>query len=232
MRDQTLSSISSRFLHAYNWPGDRPTSRGSRRWGEGSIGKSYLPFSKILFFSRYALCRSAISTDIDKRKFEIPFLKGIFRSFKTNFPSLDSANSTETYSSPLLSDLWIHVSRNCSKQALSSRIRLAKAEEYRADPFDPIPAQTRKNATFIAFLNGSPWEGRAFFWFFVEQLAKLFPRNKLEKLRGELTNSIRMLIARLLLLLLSRKNGEFFGWKSSTPIVPSSPLLSPVRRNK
>lgn len=120
--------------------------------------------------------------------------------------------------------------RNCSKQALSSRIRLA--EEYRADPFDPIPAQTRKNATFIAFLNGSPWEGRAFFWFFVEQLAKLFPRNKLEKLRGELTNSIRMLIARLLLLLLSRKNGEFFGWKSSTPIVPSSPLLSPVRRNK
>lgn len=120
--------------------------------------------------------------------------------------------------------------RNCSKQALSSRIRLA--EEYRADPFDPIPAQTRKNATFIAFLNGSPWKGRAFFWFFVEQLAKLFPRNKLEKLRGELTNSIRMLIARLLLLLLSRKNGEFFGWKSSTPIVPSSPLLSPVRRNK
>lgn len=121
------------------------------------------PFSKILFFSRYALCRSAISTDIDKRKFEIPFLKGIFRSFKTNFPSLDSANSTETYSSPLLSDLWIHVSRNCSKQALSSRIRLAKAEEYRADPFDPIPAQTRKNATFIAFLNGSPWEGESIF---------------------------------------------------------------------
>lgn len=120
--------------------------------------------------------------------------------------------------------------RNCSKQALSSRIRLA--EEYRADPFDPIPAQTRKNATFIAFLNGSPWKERAFFRFFVEQLAKLFPRNKLEKLRGELTNSIRMLIARLLLLLLSWKNREFFGWKSSTPIVPSSPLLSPVRRNK
>lgn len=125
------------------------------------------PFSKILFFSRYALCRSAISTDIDKRKFEIPFLKGIFRSFKTNFPSLDSVNSTETYSSPLLSDLWIHVSRVISAKLFETSIVVAystrKAEEYRADPFDPIPAQTRKNATFIAFLNGSPWEGESIF---------------------------------------------------------------------
>lgn len=117
--------------------------------------------------------------------------------------------------------------RNCSKQALSSRIRLAKAEEYRADPFDPIPAQTRKNATFIAFLNGSPWKGRAFFWFFVEQLAKLFPRNKLEKLRGELTNSIRMLIARLLLLLLLSGKIENFSGENPRPRSFLLPLFFP-----
>lgn len=48
MRDQTLSSISSRFLHAYNWPGDRPTLRGDVVDG-ATLGKSCLPFSKIFY---------------------------------------------------------------------------------------------------------------------------------------------------------------------------------------
>lgn len=44
MRDQTLSSISSRFLHAHNWPGDQPTLRWGADWTFCTAGNRFVAF--------------------------------------------------------------------------------------------------------------------------------------------------------------------------------------------